>query len=87
MFEIMIVEDDQTIANLIAENLEKWQLKAILPKDFNAIFDQFLTDKPHLILLDINLPVYDAFTGAKKFVKFQKCLSSLSPAVIPTWIW
>lgn len=72
MFEIMIVEDDPTIANLIAENLEKWQLKAIIPDDFDTIFDRFLTDKPHLVLLDINLPVYDGFYWCRKIREVSK---------------
>ncbi|WP_143455058.1 response regulator, partial [Latilactobacillus sakei] len=72
MFEIMIVEDDPTIANLIAENLEKWQLKAIIHDDFDTIFDRFLTDKPHLVLLDINLPVYDGFYWCRKIREVSK---------------
>ncbi|ARJ71639.1 response regulator transcription factor [Latilactobacillus sakei] len=72
MFEIMIVEDDPTIANLIAENLEKWQLKAIIHDDFDTIFDRFLTDKPNLVLLDINLPVYDGFYWCRKIREVSK---------------
>ena len=41
MFKIMIVEDDRTIAKLIAENLEKWQLKAYLVQDFDEVFNEF----------------------------------------------
>ncbi|KRM21070.1 response regulator transcription factor [Latilactobacillus graminis] len=72
MFEIMIVEDDAIIANLIAENLHKWQLTASLPTDFDTIFDQILTSQPHLILLDINLPVYDGFYWCRKIRKVSK---------------
>lgn len=66
MFKIMIVEDDQTIRSLIAENLSKWQLTPIAVTDFEQVFTTFTTEKPHLVLLDINLPVYDGFYWVQK---------------------
>lgn len=66
MFKIMIVEDDRTIAKLIAENLEKWQLKAYLVQDFDEVFNEFKLQKPDLVLMDINLPVYDGFYWNQK---------------------
>ncbi|GEL12918.1 DNA-binding response regulator, OmpR family (Rec-wHTH domains) [Lapidilactobacillus concavus DSM 17758] len=66
MFKIMIVEDDRTIAKLIAENLEKWQLKAYLVQDFDEVFNEFKLQKPDLVLTDINLPVYDGFYWNQK---------------------
>jgi two-component system OmpR family response regulator len=62
----MIVEDDRTIAKLIAENLEKWQLKAYLVQDFDEVFNEFKLQKPDLVLTDINLPVYDGFYWNQK---------------------
>lgn len=61
MFKIMIVEDDQTIATLIAQALSKWQLSAVTVSDFSKVYDQFVAEQPHLVLLDINLPVYDGY--------------------------
>ena len=61
MFKIMIVEDDRTIANLIAQALEKWQLTPIRVTDFDRVYDAFVAEQPHLVLLDINLPVYDGY--------------------------
>ena len=45
MFKIMIVEDDQTISGLIADNLKKWQFEPVVVTDFNAVFDDFLQEK------------------------------------------
>ncbi|MFD1431931.1 MULTISPECIES: response regulator transcription factor [Lacticaseibacillus] len=66
MFKIMIVEDDATIANLIAQNLVKWQFTPVVATDFNRVYEQFQSEKPHLVLLDINLPVYDGYYWVQK---------------------
>lgn len=66
MFKIMIVEDDQTIAKLIAENIEKWNLKAYVIQDFEQVMTEFVHEKPDLVLMDINLPVFDGFYWNKK---------------------
>lgn len=43
MFSVFIVEDDQTITELIREKLSQWQLKTYDVTDFNEVFKQFLT--------------------------------------------
>ncbi|MCG4281172.1 response regulator transcription factor [Lacticaseibacillus saniviri] len=72
MFKIMVVEDDQTIAQLVADNLGKWQLDPVVVTDFATVFEQFLDVKPHLVLLDINLPVYDGFYWVQKIRDVSK---------------
>ncbi|WP_125581892.1 response regulator transcription factor [Lacticaseibacillus suibinensis] len=66
MFKIMIVEDDRTIANLIAQALNKWQFQASVIEDFSRVADQFAADQPDLVLLDINLPVRDGYYWVQK---------------------
>ncbi len=66
MFKIMIVEDDRTIADLIAEALNKWEFQASTVTDFNRVFDQFQATRPDLVLLDINLPVRDGYYWVQK---------------------
>nr|WP_186338226.1 response regulator transcription factor [Lacticaseibacillus paracasei] len=68
----MIVEDDQTISGLIADNLKKWQFDPVVVTDFNAVFDDFLQEKPHLVLLDINLPVFDGYYWVQKIREVSK---------------
>lgn len=72
MFKIMIVEDDTTISQLIADNLTKWQLQPIQIEDFNEVLNIFIEQKPHLILMDINLPVYDGFYWNQKIREISK---------------
>jgi len=59
--KIMIVEDDPTIRELIAESLGKWGYEAVLPEDFEQVLPVFLSRQPHLVLMDINLPSFDGF--------------------------
>ncbi|WP_125702845.1 response regulator transcription factor [Lacticaseibacillus daqingensis] len=66
MFKIMIVEDDRTIATLIAQALTKWQFIPYTVTDFNTVDQQFDREHPDLVLLDINLPVYDGYYWVQK---------------------
>ena len=59
--KIMIVEDEPTIREMLGETVNKWGFEAVLCDDFNRVLNIFLEEKPHLILMDINLPVYDGF--------------------------
>ena len=56
MYKILIVEDDVTIAQVLAKELEKWGYETMLPEDFGAVMDDFRTFEPHLVLLDLSLP-------------------------------
>jgi len=72
MAKIMIIEDDLSISKLISENLAKWQMDSYVTKDFNNIIDQFNEYQPDLVLLDINLPVYDGYFWNQEIRKISK---------------
>lgn len=59
--KILIVEDDETLANEIRTFLLRWGYCARICTDFRRITDIFLEQNPHLVLMDINLPYYDGF--------------------------
>lgn len=61
MYNILIVEDDNTIASLLKENLMKWGFQTEGVKDFNRVAEEVTDKKPHLVLLDISLPFYNGF--------------------------
>lgn len=61
MFRIMIVEDDEKIRRIVADTLRKWQYEVIEAVSFERILDDFQAGQPHLVLLDVNLPMYDGF--------------------------
>lgn len=57
----MIVEDDISLSQYIAEGLTKWGFEAFTARDFENITSQFVNNKPNLIIMDVNLPQYDGF--------------------------
>ena len=69
MYRILIVEDDVTISRIIREQLGKWDLQAVVVQDFKRIMESIAQEKPHLVLLDINLPYYDGFYWCEQIRK------------------
>jgi DNA-binding response OmpR family regulator len=64
--KIMIVEDEQSIRDLLGEMLEKWNFDVIKLVKFDDVLESFILEKPHLLLLDINLPYFDGFHWCNK---------------------
>lgn len=61
MFTIMLVEDDEKIREIVADTLRKWQYEVVETKDFHGVLADFERHRPHLVLLDVNLPVFDGY--------------------------
>lgn len=59
--KIMIVEDDQTLRTELKTLLEKYNYEVFLPKGFARIPEHVKDVSPHLVLLDLGLPMYDGF--------------------------
>lgn len=72
MAKIMIVEDEKVIRELISEELEKWQFETYGTTDFQKVFDDFQQEQPQLVLLDINLPVFDGYYWCQKIREISK---------------
>jgi len=64
--KVMIVEDDQVIRELLAESLDKWNYEVAMLNSFENVFDEFIQEQPAIILLDINLPLFDGFYWCNK---------------------
>jgi DNA-binding response OmpR family regulator len=61
MKKIFIIEDDKKIREELSVFLTKNGYTCNAPSDFDNIIQDAISDKPDLILLDINLPVYDGY--------------------------
>lgn len=72
MAKIMIIEDEATIRELISEELQKWQFDTFGTTDFNNVLDDFQREDPQLVLLDINLPVFDGYYWCQKIREISK---------------
>ncbi|MDF2652428.1 MAG: DNA-binding response regulator [Paenibacillus sp.] len=70
--KIMIVEDDPTIGDMVGETIGKWGFETVKVVDFDQVLQLFLREKPHLVLMDINLPYYDGFYWCNKIREVSK---------------
>ena len=61
MYRIFVVEDDRGIAGAICRQAELWQMEARPVQDFRNVMGEFAEFAPHLVLLDITLPLYDGY--------------------------
>ncbi|WP_028551059.1 response regulator transcription factor [Paenibacillus sp. UNC451MF] len=61
MYRILIVEDDDKIASILQSHMDKFGYSALRVTDFRDIKQAYLSHKPDMVLLDINLPHYDGF--------------------------
>ena len=61
MQQIIIVEDDQIIREELQIFLSKYGYEIKAPTEFDNIVDYILKQNADLILLDINLPIFDGY--------------------------
>lgn len=71
-YKILIIEDDEVIAELVKEALEKWGYQAGKVEDFKNITEEVAKFRPDLILLDINLPFFNGFYWCRELRQFTK---------------
>ena len=64
--KILIIEDDAVIKNELAKFLTANDYEVFTIEDFNNTFVKIEEANPHLILLDINLPINDGYTICRK---------------------
>ncbi len=72
MYKILIVEDDQVIANALKKHFEKWELEARTIEDFQHILEVFVDYEPQLVLLDISLPFFNGYHWCNEIRKISK---------------
>lgn len=70
--KIMIVEDEPNIREMLGETVSKWGFESVLCDDFHRVLNVFLEEQPHLILMDINLPVFDGFHWCNQIREVSK---------------
>ena len=61
MYKIFLVEDDETIAKMVKNHLEKWDYKVRIAQKFDRIMEEFADYEPQLVLMDIGLPFYNGY--------------------------
>ncbi len=72
MYNILIVEDDLTIANTLKSHLVKWGYNVEYVRDFKKVTEHFNEFKPHIVLLDVMLPFFNGFHWCNEIRKISK---------------
>lgn len=73
MTKILIIEDDPKIAAYLEAYILKYNYQVKKVEAFDQIMEIFHAYKPHLVLLDINLPYYDGFYWCRQIRKNSIC--------------
>ena len=79
MNKIIIVEDDEIIRNELKIFLEKYGYIVDIPNNFDNIINYILKEQPSLVLLDLNLPIFDGYYICREIRK-----NSSIPIIIVT---
>lgn len=77
--KIIIIEDDMKIRNELSQFLNKYGYETFAPTSFENIVNDVLGANANLILLDINLPIYDGYYFCREIRK-----ASAIPIIIVT---
>ena len=72
MYRILIVEDDMTIAKVLAAHLEKGGYETRCAENFKNIMNDFLDFEPQLLMLDIGLPFFNGFHWCQEIRKVSQ---------------
>lgn len=72
MFKILVVEDDEIIAEEILIALKSHGYEGKRINDFQMVIEEFIKYKPDMVLMDINLPFYDGFYWCGKIRMLSK---------------
>jgi DNA-binding response OmpR family regulator len=72
MYRIMIVEDEEKIRRIVADSLKKWQYDVVEVTRFDHVLSEFEEKEPHLVVLDINLPVFDGYYWCQQIRSISK---------------
>jgi two-component system, cell cycle response regulator DivK len=64
MVRVLLVEDHEEIWDFLSRRLKRRGFDVILAFDGQEGVDKALTEKPDVVLLDMNLPIMDGWTAA-----------------------
>ena len=70
--KILVIEDDLKLKKYVKEYLEAYEYEVEIINDFNNIMEVVKNFEADLILLDINLPVFDGFYFLRLIRKLYK---------------
>lgn len=70
--KVLLIEDDQSIFEMIQERFINWDMQIIGPPDFQKVMDYFIAENPQLVIIDIQLPAFDGFHWCREIRTVSK---------------
>jgi CheY-like chemotaxis protein len=65
MTKILLVEDHEEIWDFLSRRLKRRGFEVVLAHDGQAAVEKVRSERPEVVLLDMNLPVMDGWTAAR----------------------
>lgn len=72
MSKILVVEDTERLRTELKVLLERYGYEVTAPETFHNIIDVIKMQQPELLMLDINLPVYDGYYICREVRRFSQ---------------
>lgn len=76
MYRILLVEDNDVIADSVCSYVRTWGYEAEKVQDFQNIMKQFIAYAPSLVLMDISLPFFNGYHWCSEIRKITKVAGS-----------
>ncbi|WP_214480609.1 response regulator transcription factor [Bacillus sp. SM2101] len=71
MFKLLLIEDDKTLFQEMKDRLTQWSYEVYGIADFNHVIHEFTTIRPHLVIIDTQLPKFDGFHWCRMIRDFS----------------
>lgn len=72
MHKILLVEDNAVIRQQVKKMLEQWGFEVVAVEDFMQVLTIFAKEEPHLVLMDIGLPLFNGYHWCQEIRKISK---------------
>ena len=72
MYRLLIIEDNQGIAEAIKTQAELWDMQVRCVQNFRNVMEEFAEFDPHIVLLDISLPFFNGYHWCSEIRKVSK---------------
>lgn len=72
MYRLLIVEDDNGIAEAVTAQAEMWELSVRRIRNFRNVMSEFAEFDPHIVLMDIGLPFFNGYYWCGEIRKVSK---------------
>lgn len=73
MYKVLIVEDEINTASTLKRHIKKYGYECHIVEEFKKVLDVFQEIKPHLVIMDINLPAPDGYYWLRKIRQVSTC--------------